>query len=68
MTTRSGDHVREHQSILMAVEKRFLVRAAHRMPTWVNSDHLTLLGMAGMLLAGLSYWAARWDERAPVGR
>ena len=32
---------------------------AERMPTRVNSDHLTVLGAAGMFLAGLSYWYSR---------
>ncbi len=57
-------HVREHRSILMAIEKRVLVWIARRLPRWIKSDHLTLVGLIGMLLAGLAYWAARWDERA----
>jgi len=61
---QSGNHVREHRSVLVAAEKRLLVWAAGKMPRWVNSDHLTLLGGFGMLVAGLAYWAARWDERA----
>ena len=32
---------------------------AERLPTWVNSDHLTLLGFAAMFLAGASYALAR---------
>jgi phosphatidylglycerophosphate synthase len=35
---------------------------AERLPRWVNSDHLTLLGFAAMLLAGAAYAAA---ERHP---
>lgn len=31
---------------------------APRMPSWIHSDHLTILGFAGMILAGLSYWAS----------
>jgi len=64
MTGKYGDHVREHRSLLMAAEKRFLVWVAERMPRQVNSDHLTAVGIAGMFVAGLGYWAARWDERA----
>jgi phosphatidylglycerophosphate synthase len=30
------------------------------MPQWVNSDHLTLLGFLGMILAGACYASARW--------
>ncbi|MBZ5552665.1 MAG: CDP-alcohol phosphatidyltransferase family protein [Acidobacteriia bacterium] len=37
---------------------------AHRMPRWVNSDHLTVLGSLGMLLTGISYWLARWNRYA----
>ena len=64
MAIEKKDHVREHRSVLMAAEKRFLIWTAKRLPAWVNSDHLTLLGLVGMLLAGLGYWASRWDERA----
>lgn len=46
------------------MEKRLLVWMANHMPAWVNSDHLTALGLVAMLLAGLSYWLAR-DH--PVG-
>ena len=56
-------HIREHTSLLADAEKRTLVWLANRMPRWVTSDHLTLLGLISMLLAGLSYWAARWDSR-----
>src|SRR5207302_6110361 len=39
---------------------------ARRMPAWVNSDHLTLLGFIAMFVAGLSYWAASVDRRALI--
>ena len=55
--TNSG-HVRVHGSLLAAAEKRALVWMAERMPGWVNSDHLTLLGLGAMLAAGLPFWAA----------
>jgi len=29
------------------------------MPAWINSDHLTVLGLAAMAGAGFSYWWAR---------
>jgi archaetidylinositol phosphate synthase len=51
-------------SPLANAEKRTLIWLAHRMPAWVNSDHLTLLGFAALLAAGLSYWAARWNQKA----
>jgi len=32
------------------------------MPAWVNSDHLTLLGFLGMILAGACYSLAQWNR------
>jgi archaetidylinositol phosphate synthase len=46
-------------SILAPLEKRTLLWLAARLPAWVNSDHLTALALAAMLLAGVSYWLAR---------
>jgi len=34
------------------------------MPAWVNSDHLTLLGLVALLGVGLSYW---WARSNPMG-
>jgi archaetidylinositol phosphate synthase len=50
--------IRIHNSLLAAVEKRALIWMAARLPGAVNSDHLTALGGAAMLAAGLCYWAA----------
>lgn len=58
---------RKQVSMLAAAEKRVLVWMAQRMPAWVNSDHLTLLGFIAMLAAGLLYWAASFDRRALIG-
>jgi phosphatidylglycerophosphate synthase len=44
--------------VLAAAEKRLLIRVARRLPPWVNSDHLTVLGGLGMLGAGACYWLA----------
>ena len=43
-------------SLLADVEKRCLIWMAGRLPSWVNSDHLTVLAGAAMLGAGLCYW------------
>ena len=40
------DHTREHRSLLASAEKRLLVAIARRLPRWLSSDHLTLLGLA----------------------
>jgi len=57
-------HVREHASLTAATEKRLLVWIAGRLPSWMTSDHLTLLALAAMALAGASYALARYDRRA----
>jgi archaetidylinositol phosphate synthase len=57
-------HQRENHGLLTIPEKRALTWLAERMPHFVTSDHLTGLGLMGMLLAGLSYWAARWNSAA----
>jgi phosphatidylglycerophosphate synthase len=58
------DAERKQLSMLAALEKRTLIWLAHRLPGWVNSDHLTVLGFIAMFFAGLFYWAASWDKRA----
>ncbi len=57
-------HIRENESLLAAPEKRALHYLAERMPAWVTSDHLTLLGLLAMLLGGACYWAGSVDRRA----
>jgi len=55
---RAPGHVRLQGSVLAAVEKRALVWMATRMPAWVNSDHLSALGLASMVGVGASFWLA----------
>ncbi len=50
---------RAQLSLLAPIEKRCLIWLARRMPSWVNPDHLTALGLVSLLCAGLSYWYAR---------
>ena len=50
---------RTQQSFLANLEKKALLWMATRMPAWINSDHLTVLGLAAMAGAGVSYWWAR---------
>ncbi len=52
---------RELKSILTSAEAAALKWFAARMPNWVNSDHLTLLGLAGMALAGVFYYLSQWN-------
>ena len=55
---------RAHTSFLAAAEKRTLIWIATRLPAWVNSDHLTALGFISLILAGASYWYARFHAWA----
>jgi len=49
-------------SFLSALEKRALLWLAVRLPGWINSDHLTLVGLAGQMLAGVSYALVRGNR------
>lgn len=46
---------REQTSVLAPLERAALQGLVRRMPGWVNSDHLSLLGLVAMFLAGLFY-------------
>src|SRR3954470_15858665 len=54
--------VRVQESFLARAEKSTLLWLAARMPQWVNSDHLTLLGFLSLIGAAACYWLARWDR------
>ena len=51
---------RQMSSLLAPAERRVLAWLVGRMPAWVTSDHLTALGLTALLMAGLSYWLARF--------
>lgn len=55
---------RSHFSFLATLEKRSLIWIAHRLPAWVNSDHLTALGSISLAIAGILYWRARTNRAA----
>lgn len=57
---------RAQVSLLAPWEKKVLIWLAHHTPRAVNSDHLTALGLAALLGAGLSYWYARWSPAGLV--
>jgi phosphatidylglycerophosphate synthase len=54
---------RVHRSLLAAAEKRALVWMAERMPDWISSDHLTVVGFAAQIAAGVCYALAVHDQR-----
>jgi phosphatidylglycerophosphate synthase len=52
---------RLQNSFTAATERKALLWLAARMPSYINSDHLTILGFTAMFLAGCSYAIARWN-------
>ena len=54
--------IRLQESFTARAERKALLWLAARLPSWVNSDHLTLLGFAAMILAGASYALARTNR------
>lgn len=62
--TAPATETRVQASLLADVEKRCLIWIARRLPPRVGSDHLTALGAAAMLAAGLCYWAGRFEPLA----
>lgn len=59
-------HLREYGGLLAVPEKKALLWLAHRTPRWINSDHLTALGLLAMVSAGLGYWSASRNRYALV--
>ena len=53
---------RVQNSFTAPIERRILPWMAARLPGWINSDHLTLLGFLSMVLAGASYALVRWNR------
>jgi len=60
------DALRVQESFTARAERKTLAWLAARLPLWVNSDHLTLLGFAAMFLAGVSYAFARTSRAGLV--
>lgn len=60
--TPSCEAVRLQESFSAAVERRALAWLAVRLPEWMNSDHLTIIGFVSMILAGASYAWARTNR------
>ena len=54
---------RVHGSLLATAEKRVLIWMAERMPKWIGSDHLTILGFGAQIATGVCYALAARDRR-----
>jgi archaetidylinositol phosphate synthase len=61
-TTTFKEADRAQVSFLAPLEKKTLIWLAYRTPGWINSDHLTVLGLISLLGAGFSYWYARYHR------
>jgi phosphatidylglycerophosphate synthase len=53
---------RIQNSFIASLEKKTLIWLAERTPEWINSDHLTALGLAAQICAGISYALARYSR------
>ncbi len=53
--------------VSVSLERRVLAWLAARVPPSIGPDHLTALGVAGMIGAGACYWLARWHPLALLG-
>ena len=62
MNSEVGKTRRIQASVLAALEKKTLLWLAERTPAGINSDHLTVLGFAGQLAAGVFYALSRWNR------
>jgi len=58
---------RIQQSFVAAAEKKALLWLAARTPAWINSDHLTALGFAGNIAAGVCYALAAREPMMLLG-
>ena len=61
-TEQFRNAARLQDSLTSKTEKRLLIWMAERTPSWINSDHLTLLGFVAQVMAGASYALARWNR------
>jgi archaetidylinositol phosphate synthase len=64
--TKETMHIREYGGLLESVEKKALPWLASKTPRCINSDHLTLLGLFSMVMAGISYWMASRNKYALI--
>src|SRR4029450_10629051 len=65
----AATHTRENLSVLARSEKQALIWIARRLPDFINSDHLSALGLVAMAAAGLSFAAYRvwgWAARGVI--
>ena len=57
---------RINESLTASIEKRALQWMAHRVPRWLSSDQLTVLGLCAQVGAGVGYALSRYHHYALV--
>lgn len=57
---------RFNHSLTASAEKRVLEWMAHRAPSWVGSDRLTLLGLSAQIGAGMAFAWSRYERSALI--
>jgi len=57
------DHRRINDILLGPLERPAIAWLVRHLPSWVTSDHLTLLGFLAAVLIGVSYWLTNFDAR-----
>jgi len=62
VSAAAGNATRIQASFLASIEKKTLLWLAERTPRWIGSDHLTALGFAGQVAAGVFYGLSRWNR------
>jgi phosphatidylglycerophosphate synthase len=62
MLMEHKDAIRVLNSILSTKEKEILIRIARKLPSWINSDHLTWLGLFGAVISGVGYFLSNWGD------
>jgi phosphatidylglycerophosphate synthase len=60
VSPRFDEARRELRGLTAGIEKKVLLWLAARTPASITPDHLTVLGLLAMLLAGLAYWASAY--------
>lgn len=58
------DAVRDMGGVTVQLERRTLQWLAPRLPSVINSDHLTGLALAAMAVAGVAYWLSTFSVHA----
>jgi phosphatidylglycerophosphate synthase len=61
------DMLRVQESWVAAAERRALLWLAARTPNWIGPDHLTVLGLAAQIGAGIFYALSAWNRYALLG-